>query len=114
MNLSHIPVIGGFLMVGPWALLYGCTMVALQSLSAPPTDPMQKQIMRFLPLVFMILFGGFAAGLVIYYVWSNFITVIQQYLVMRHTGVETEIDKFLKKRFGKKPPTDGPAANVAS
>jgi hypothetical protein len=27
--------------------------------------------------------------------------VIQQYIVMRHTGAETEIDKFLKKRFGK-------------
>jgi YidC/Oxa1 family membrane protein insertase len=104
MDLSTIPFIGGFLMVGPWALLYGLTMVALQGLSAPPTDPMQKAIMRWLPLVFMILFGGFAAGLVIYYVWSNIITVIQQYLVMRHTGVDTELDKFIRKRFGKKDP----------
>lgn len=100
------PTVGGLMLIGPWALLYGLTMVALQSLSAPPTDPMQKAIMRWLPLIFTVLFGGFAAGLVIYYVWSNIITVIQQYIVMRHTGVETEIDKFIKKRFGKKPPTD--------
>jgi len=105
-NPGSVPLIGGLLMIGPWALLYGLTMVALQSLSAPPTDPMQRTIMRWIPLVFMVLFAGFASGLVIYYVWSNFITVIQQYIVMRHTGVETEIDKFLKKRFGKKPPTD--------
>jgi YidC/Oxa1 family membrane protein insertase len=105
-NPGSVPLIGGLLMIGPWALLYGLTMLALQSLSAPPTDPMQRTIMRWIPLVFMVLFAGFASGLVIYYVWSNFITVIQQYIVMRHTGVETEIDKFLKKRFGKKPPTD--------
>jgi YidC/Oxa1 family membrane protein insertase len=101
------PSIGGLMMIGPWALLYGLTMLALQTLSAPPTDPMQKAIMRWLPVIFTVLFGGFAAGLVIYYVWSNFITVIQQYIVMRHTGVETEIDKFIKKRLGnKKPPSD--------
>ena len=42
----------------------------------------------------------------IYYVWSNFITVIQQYIIMRRTGVETEVDKFIAKRFAKKPPSD--------
>ncbi|MDP3737797.1 MAG: membrane protein insertase YidC [Hyphomonadaceae bacterium] len=105
-NPASVPLVGGFLMIGPWALLYGVTMVALQGLSAPPTDPMQKAIMRWIPLVFTILFAGFAVGLVIYYVWSNFITVIQQYIIMRRTGVDTEIDKFIAKRFGKKPPPD--------
>jgi YidC/Oxa1 family membrane protein insertase len=89
-------------MIGPFALLYGITMLALQSLSAPPTDPMQKAIMRWIPLLFTVLFAGFASGLVIYYVWSNFITIIQQYIIMRRTGVETEIDKVIKKYFGKK------------
>jgi YidC/Oxa1 family membrane protein insertase len=83
-------------------LLYGATMVGLQSLSAPPTDKMQRQIMRWIPLIFMVLFAGFASGLVIYYVWSNFISIIQQYIIMRRTGVETEVDKWLKKRFGTK------------
>ncbi len=101
-NPGSVPLIGSFLLIGPWALLYGLTMVMLQSLSAPPTDPMQRAIMRWIPLIFMVLFAGFASGLVIYYVWSNLITVIQQYIVMRHTGAETEIDKFIQKRFGKK------------
>jgi YidC/Oxa1 family membrane protein insertase len=100
-----IPFIGGLLGIGVWPILYGFTMVALQSLSAPPQDPMQRAIMRWIPLVFTVLFAGFAAGLVIYYVWSNIISIIQQYIIMRRTGVETEFDKFIKKRFGgeKKP-----------
>jgi YidC/Oxa1 family membrane protein insertase len=97
-----VPFIGGLLGIGVWPLLYGCTMVALQSLSAPPADKMQRAIMRWIPLIFLVLFAGFASGLVIYYVWSNFISIIQQYIIMRRTGVETEIDKILKKRFGKK------------
>jgi YidC/Oxa1 family membrane protein insertase len=97
-----VPFIGGLLGIGVFPLLYGATMVGLQSLSAPPTDKMQRQIMRWIPLIFMVLFAGFASGLVIYYVWSNFISIIQQYIIMRRTGVETEVDKWLKKRFGTK------------
>jgi YidC/Oxa1 family membrane protein insertase len=97
-----VPFIGGLLGLGFWPIMYGITMVALQSLSAPPTDPMQRQIMRWIPLVFMVLFAGFASGLVIYYVWSNIISIIQQYIIMRRTGVETEFDKLIKRLTTKK------------
>jgi YidC/Oxa1 family membrane protein insertase len=97
-----VPLIGGLLGIGVFPLLYGATMVGLQSLSAPPQDKMQRTIMRWIPLIFMVLFAGFASGLVIYYVWSNFISIIQQYIIMRRTGVETEVDKWFKKRFAKK------------
>lgn len=103
-NPGSVPLIGGLLMIGVWPLLYGATMVALQGLSTPPADKMQRAIMRWIPLIFMVLFAGFASGLVIYYVWSNIISVIQQYIIMRRTGVETEFDKFIAKRFGKKTP----------
>jgi len=111
-DLGSLPVIGpvfavgGFLHIGIWPIAYGITMFALQSMSAPPTDPMQRAIIRWIPLIFLALFAGFAAGLVIYWVWSNFITLIQQYIIMRRTGVETEFDKLLKKYFSKKPPPD--------
>src|SRR5690606_22799075 len=104
-NPASIPLIGDFLMIGPFALLYGVTMIALQGMSAPPTDPMQRMIMRWIPLVFTILFAGFAVGLVIYWVWSNIITIVQQYIIMRRTGIETEFDKFLNKHFRKKAAT---------
>ena len=49
-----------------------------------------------MPLIFMFVFGGFPAGLVMYYVWSNSLSFIQQYFIMRRNGVETEIGKFIK------------------
>ena len=91
----------GLLAVGLWPIIYGITMFALQGMSTPPTDPMQKAIMRFLPLIFLFIFAGFAAGLVIYWCWSNLITMVQQYYIMRKNGVETEFDKFLKKHVFK-------------
>jgi YidC/Oxa1 family membrane protein insertase len=99
---AALPLIGSFLMIGVWPLLYGLTMWALQGMSAPPTDPTQKMIMQFLPLIFLILFAGFAAGLVIYWVWSNAITMVQQYVIMRRNGVETEFDKLLKRLLNRK------------
>ena len=72
------------------------------ALSPPPTDPTQKMIMRFLPLIFMFVFGGFAAGLVLYWVWSNTLSLIQQYFIMRRNGVETELDKLVGSLLGRK------------
>lgn len=104
-NPGAIPVIGAFLMIGVWPLLYGATMFALQAMSPPPPDPTQRMIMMWLPVVFLIFFATVPAGLVIYWVWSNVITFVQQYIIMRQNGVETEIDKLLGKLMGKKPAT---------
>lgn len=94
--------LGGMLIIGAWPILYGVSMWALQALSPPPTDPTQAQIFRFLPVVFTFLFAGFPAGLVIYWTWSNTLSILQQYVIMRRQGVETQLDTFLKKRFAPK------------
>jgi YidC/Oxa1 family membrane protein insertase len=86
-------------MIGAWAMLYGVSLWALQALSPPPTDPMQAQMFRFLPVLFTVLFAGFPAGLVIYWTWSNTLSILQQYVIMRRQGVETQLDKFLKERL---------------
>jgi len=96
-----------FLLIGAWPLLYGVSMWALQSLSPPVTDPVQAQIFRFLPVVFTVMFAAFPAGLVIYWTWSNIVTMLQQYTIMRFQGVETQLDKFFAKRFGKGAPPTG-------
>ena len=101
-DVKAIPVIGIVIGIGILPILYGLTMAAIQALSPPPTDPTQKMIMRFLPLIFMFVFGGFAAGLVMYWVWSNLLSFAQQYFIMRRNGVETEIGKFVKRLFGGK------------
>ncbi|MBX9747809.1 MAG: membrane protein insertase YidC [Hyphomonadaceae bacterium] len=90
-----------FLMIGAWPILYGVSMWALQALSPPPTDPIQAQIFRFLPIVFTVMFAAFPAGLVIYWTWSNTLSILQQYVIMRRQGVETQLDKLLAKYFGK-------------
>jgi YidC/Oxa1 family membrane protein insertase len=96
---ASVPVIGAFIAIGIWPILYGISMFALQTLSPPPTDPTQASIMRILPLVFTFMFASFPAGLVIYWTWSNTLSILQQYVIMRRQGVETEIDKFIAKRF---------------
>jgi YidC/Oxa1 family membrane protein insertase len=98
---ASVPVIGSLLLIGAWPILYGISMWALQGLSQPITDPVQKQIFAMLPIVFTFLFASFAAGLVIYWTWSNVLSMLQQYVIMRRQGVETQLDTFLRKRFGK-------------
>jgi YidC/Oxa1 family membrane protein insertase len=92
-----------FLMIGLWPILYGVSMWALQALSPPPADPVQAQIFRFLPVLFTVMFAAFPAGLVIYWTWSNSLSILQQYVIMRRQGVETQLDAFLKKRFAREP-----------
>jgi YidC/Oxa1 family membrane protein insertase len=100
-QVKAIPVLGFLLGIGILPVLYGFTMWGVQSLSPPPPDEMQRKIFAFMPLIFVFLFAGFAAGLVIYWLWSNILTLAQQYVIMRRQGVETEFDKFLAKRFPK-------------
>ena len=98
-----IPLIGMLLALGAWPIFYGVTMWALQALSPPPTDPVQAQVFRWLPILFTFMFASFPAGLVIYWTWSNMLTILQQYAIMRRQGVETEFDKFIAKRLRKLP-----------
>ncbi len=97
-----IPVLGAFLLIGAWPIMYGVSMMLLQALSPPPADPIQAQIFRLLPIVFTIMFAAFPAGLVIYWTWSNVLSILQQYVIMRRQGVETQLDVFLRKRFGSR------------
>ena len=102
-DVKAIPIIGIIIGIGILPILYGVTMAGIQTLSPPPPDPTQRKIMMFLPLVFMFVFGGFAAGLVMYWVWSNLLSFAQQYFIMRRNGVDTEIGKaisaFVSKRL---------------
>jgi YidC/Oxa1 family membrane protein insertase len=104
---SQIPLIGPFLMIGICLILYGATMAAVQALSAPPPDPAMATMFKWMPWVFMFLLVSLPVGAIIYWVWSNVLTFLQQYVLMRKHGVETELDKFIAKRFGK---SSAPAA----
>ncbi len=92
---TGIPVLGAVLAVGVWPLLMGITMAAQQLLNPPAPDPVQRRIFAFMPVIFTIMLAPFAAGLVIYWAWNNFLSLIQQYFITRKNGVETPFDKYL-------------------
>jgi len=100
---TGLPLIGIVFAVGAWPILYGLAQWATMSLNPPPPDPVQASVFKWLPALFTVMFATFPAGLVIYWTWSNALTFVQQYIVMRMNGVETELDKFLAKRFGRAP-----------
>jgi YidC/Oxa1 family membrane protein insertase len=64
-------------------LLYGATMWFMQKLNPQPTDPMQARVMQMLPLVFTFMFLWFPAGLVLYWVTNNTLSIAQQYVITK-------------------------------
>lgn len=70
-----------FLMIGAWPLIMALTMYIQQKMSPEPSDPIQAKMMKFLPLIFVFMFASFPAGLVIYWAWSNVLSIVQQYFI---------------------------------
>ena len=64
-------------------LLMGITMFIQQKLNPPPMDPMQAKIMQALPIVFTIFFAFFPAGLVLYWVVNNTLSIAQQWYITK-------------------------------
>jgi YidC/Oxa1 family membrane protein insertase len=88
------PVTGSILhliFIGILPILLGITMWLQQKLNPAPTDPVQQQIFAWMPWVFMFMLGGFASGLVIYWITNNTITFVQQYLIMWNHGKRPDI-----------------------
>lgn len=65
-------------------VLMGVTMFFIQKMSPTTvTDPMQQKIMTFMPVIFTVFFLWFPSGLVLYYIVSNLVTIVQQQLIYR-------------------------------
>ncbi|MGN1393770.1 MAG: membrane protein insertase YidC [Succinivibrionaceae bacterium] len=66
-------------------ILMGITMFIIQKMSPTPvTDPLQKKIFLLMPVVFTFMFCTFPAGLTLYWLVSNIVTIVQQYLIFKH------------------------------
>ena len=88
------PVQGSLLhliFIGVLPILLGITMWLQQKLNPAPTDPVQASIFAWMPWVFMFMLGGFASGLVVYWITNNTITFVQQYLIMWSHGKRPDI-----------------------
>ena len=64
-------------------LLMGASMWFMQKLNPPPPDPMQAKIMQWMPVMFTFFFLWFPAGLVLYWVVNNLLSMAQQYVITR-------------------------------
>ena len=89
--------------IGILPLLLGVSMWLQQKLNPAPTDPTQQMIFAWMPWVFMFMLGGFASGLVVYWIANNTITFVQQYLIMRSQGYKPDLMGNIKSGFKRKP-----------
>ena len=65
-------------------LIMGASMFIQQRLNPPPPDPMQAKIMQWMPVVFTVFFLFFPAGLVLYWVVNNTLSIVQQWIITRN------------------------------
>ena len=64
-------------------IIMGLTMFIQQRLNPTPPDPVQAKVMMFLPVFFTFLFSSFPAGLVLYWIVNNSLSILQQWHIMR-------------------------------
>ena len=77
--------------IGILPLLLGISMWFQQKLNPAPTDETQRMICAWMPWVFMFMLGGFASGLVVYWIANNVITFGQQYFIMWRHGYKPDL-----------------------
>ncbi|NMG37634.1 membrane protein insertase YidC [Chelativorans sp. ZYF759] len=92
-----------FLMVGVWPIIMGITMFLQMRMNPTPPDPTQAMIFNWMPVVFTFLLATFPAGLVIYWAWNNFLSILQQGIIMKRQGARIELWDNLTGLFKKKP-----------
>ncbi|HBT01018.1 membrane protein insertase YidC [Salipiger manganoxidans] len=88
--------------IGILPILLGISMWLQQKLNPAPTDPAQAMIFAWMPWVFMFMLGGFASGLVLYWITNNTITFSQQYIIMRSQGFKPDVFGNIKSSFNRK------------
>ena len=83
-------------------ILMGISMYIQQKLTPMSADATQAKIMMFLPVMMTVFFLNFPAGLVLYWLVNNVVSVLQQWYIMQkfeHGGYK----KHRKDKDGKKP-----------
>jgi len=74
-------------------ILMGATMIVQTKLNPKPTDPMQAKVMTWMPVVFSVFFFFFPAGLVLYWLVNNVLSIAQQWYVNKMIHAESVAKK---------------------
>ncbi|WP_323119228.1 membrane protein insertase YidC [Burkholderia alba] len=69
-------------------VLMAVSMFVQTRLNPTPPDPVQAKMMMFMPIAFSVMFFFFPAGLVLYYVVNNVLSIAQQYYITRTIGAK--------------------------
>ena len=69
-------------------VLMGITMWVQQKLNPPASDPIQQKVMAFLPFIFAAMCAIFPAGLVLYWVVNNLLSIAQQAWILKKMDVK--------------------------
>jgi YidC/Oxa1 family membrane protein insertase len=103
VELRHAPFFGwiqDLSAVDPYyilPLIMGASMIIQTKLNPKPTDPIQAKVMTWMPVIFSVFFFFFPAGLVLYWVVNNIISIWQQWYVNKSIHAAA----LLKKSGGK-------------
>lgn len=87
-----------YLALGVWPLLMGITMVLMQRLNPQPADPIQAKMFLVMQLVLMVVLAQCPAGLVIYWTWSNILSILQQYLIIKQESKSNRLYNYSENR----------------
>ncbi|CAM3628420.1 membrane protein insertase YidC [Paracidovorax anthurii] len=73
-------------------LLMTASSLLQTALNPAPPDPLQAKMMWFMPLIFSVMFFFFPAGLVLYWLTNNILSIAQQWIINRRMGVPPEFN----------------------
>lgn len=73
-------------------LVMTLTTMLQTALNPAPPDPMQAKLMWIMPLVFSVMFFFFPAGLVLYWVTNNVLSIAQQWVINKRMGVPPQFN----------------------
>ena len=90
------------LMIGIWPIVMGITMWLQMRLNPTPPDPVQASLFNWMPMMFTFMLGTFPVGLVIYWAWSNTLSILQQSL---HHEAPWRRDRFLRQHRARACPS---------
>lgn len=90
------------LMIGAWPCMMLVFMILQKKMSPPPTDKTQKFMMDFMPFFIAYILSKYPVGLVIYWTFSNALSVVQQYIIMKSMGVEPHLFKTKEQKEKEK------------
>lgn len=71
-------------------LIMGASMFVQMQLNPTPPDPMQAKVMKLMPVIFTVFFLFFPAGLVLYWVVNNLLSIAQQYYITKQIENEAK------------------------